>query len=117
MDTDYEDLLRRGQITARSRGLFYDADTFAAQLLELPGWDRQRFAGVLSRALLRLVEPARLADTTNLEGDLAEAMFDHEHENCGSDDQGCTGGGRPAYDEYVTNVLMPVLREHLADPS
>lgn len=72
--------------------------------------ERDQLIAVLALAAQRLVEPGRVGPLDGLAGELADAMFDDAHENCDSD--GCTGGGKPYYDEFVEQVLMPIVRRH-----
>jgi hypothetical protein len=72
--------------------------------------ERDQLIDVLDLAVRQLVEPARIGQLDDLAGELADVMFDAAHEHCDSD--GCTGGGRPYYDEFVKELLMPVVRRH-----
>lgn len=105
-------LLARGVNTVRS--LNWDP-TLKPKIREnLRGENPVLLADALALAMTRLAEPARLGDFRTLRDELAEAVFDAAHEGCG--DGGCSGGGLKWWQEYVDNVLMPVLRRHAVPP-
>lgn len=75
-------------------------------------FERDQLIDTLALAVRALAEPGRAGQLDDLAGDLAEALFDQAHENCDDDEVGCTGGGLPYWQEYVREVLMPVVRRY-----
>jgi hypothetical protein len=64
-------------------------------------------------AAMRAEELKRMAAVPNeLVAQLGERMYDDAHENCGSDGEGCTGGGLPYYEDYARVLLADLLPEH-----
>lgn len=106
--TDHDDLYRKALITARSP-FRRDPDKLADQILTRTDLSRDDLAHILTRALLALVAPDRVANLDELRDEMVEAMNDAEHGNCGTDHEECSGG---EYSTYVDDVLMPVVREH-----
>lgn len=109
--TDYHDLYRKSLTTAGNAFGPKDPDKLAAQILTRTDLSRDDLAHILTRALLALVTPDRVANLDDLRDELVEAMNDVAHENCGEDGAPCPNED---YGKYVDDVLMPVLREHAA---
>lgn len=109
-----DELLRRGVITAG-----YGWTNVEQRITDhlLVQYDRVPVAKALAKAMVELAKPGRVGRLDELVAALSEAMFDDAHEGCGADEEGCTGGGRPHYDEYAQHVLRPALEEYaVAEP-
>lgn len=107
---DPAELLRRGIVSAGSAFATPDVEQKITDHL-VAHFDPPTVAATLARAMVELAKPARIGRLDELVEHLAEVMFDDAHENC-DDEEGCTGGGKPYYRDYVTNLLLPVLEDY-----
>ncbi len=112
MTTTYtpDELLRRGIVSATNGAGLPNMEQRITDHL-VGNCDPYTVAAALAKAFTELAKPGRVGRLDELSAELAEAMFDDAHEGCDSE-EGCTGGGRPYYDEFVKDVLLPVLERY-----